>query len=94
MNIDGTVTIPRWFNMPNPRSYYQNNINLILEDCAKAADAEVDFTKFSGINTIYNEWGGFSYGGWGTLTLDGVTKEFNATWLAPGHSTSRARVRE
>ena len=48
-----------------------------------AADAEIDFSKFRGINMQFNStlWG-YSWGGAWTTTLDGQTREWGATWMA------------
>lgn len=87
-----------WFNLPQPRSYYvydqDGNGTLDFDfqrtsaDCAAAADAQVDFTAFAGINFVLNQnFNGYAYGGGITLTIDGVTRSWRATWM-PSGSTS------
>lgn len=93
INLTGSVVVG-WYNLPQPRSYYvydrngDGSVDLdhgrALRDCAAAADAEVYFPDFIGINLAFNEnldccaWGG----SW-TLTLDGQTRSYNVTWLPP-----------
>ncbi|HEU4453146.1 MAG TPA: putative Ig domain-containing protein [Longimicrobium sp.] len=61
----------------------QADLGALVADCTKAADAEVDFSAFAGINMQFNSnLGGFSWGGGWTLTLDGVTRRWATTWMA------------
>jgi len=78
-----------WYDLPQPRSYYVNdetssaNLPFLKTDCAAAADADIQFPDFEGINFQFNEdLGGFSWGGSDLLTIDGTTKYYRMTWLA------------
>lgn len=54
-----------------------------IENCIKAADADVNFSGFAGIVALYNS--GIESGAtWATLALDGTTKSWPLTILDPG----------
>jgi hypothetical protein len=98
-NLTGSQVVA-WYNLPQPRSFYLSdpqthfsghtlNWQRIAEDCTAAADADVFFPNFNGINLIFNQdldccaWGGGS-----TLTRDGQTRCYSMTWMPPwGYST-------
>jgi hypothetical protein len=93
INLTGSLVVG-WYNLPQPRSYYvydQNSDGFAeldhgraARDCAGAADTEVYFPDFIGINLVFNQnldccaWGG----SW-TFALDGQTRSYNVTWLPP-----------
>ena len=96
-NIDLTGSIVvGWYDLPRPYSYYvydrdgdgeeDHNAQRTVEDCTAAADAEVFFPEFYGINLVFNfTIDGSSRGGSRTLTRDGRTKNYGVTWLTwPG----------
>lgn len=88
-----------WYDLPEARSHYvqgeQTELGLLAKDCTKAAEADVDFTAYRGINL---QFGGrlatrtappydvLSYGGSWTLTLDGQTRAWGMTWMSIGHA--------
>ena len=63
-----------------------HNTQRTVEDCTAAADAEVFFPDFYGINLVFNSTiDGPSQGGSRTLTRDGRIKNYGVTWLTwPG----------
>ena len=84
-----------WYNLPRPRSYYvydqdgdgedlkDVNGKRLMEDCIAAADADVFFPDFWGINLMFN--GDIVVGGWGgrgRLTLDGQTRFWGVTHIS------------
>jgi M6 family metalloprotease-like protein len=76
------------YTLPQPSTAYKApsgtaNLGLLLQDCARAADADVDFTHYAGINLQFNStlWG-YSWGGGWTATLDGETRRWATTWMA------------
>lgn len=74
------------YAMPQPRTYYLPNgkpgFRNLVTDCTAAADADVDFTAFAGINLVFNaDLDCCAYGGSWTLTLDGATRSWRVTWL-------------
>jgi M6 family metalloprotease-like protein len=93
VTMGGTATTPTWYNLPNPRSHYlyvQNGVTLantqaLGQDCAAAADADVYFPDFDGINFIFNDsLGAYAYGTPNfVLTIDGQNLTRRATWLPP-----------
>jgi M6 family metalloprotease-like protein len=89
INIDGSgVAGTGWFTLPRSRSTYvvNNTLNfgLISQDCASAADSVVNFGNYTGINFMFNsDLDGPAWGGGSTLTLDGVTRSWNTTWMPP-----------
>jgi M6 family metalloprotease-like protein len=87
INLTGSV-VQGWYNLPHPRSYYVYpsggaRLGLLSEDCTAAADADVFYPQFSGVNMIFNnDLGGSHHGGREFLTRDGQSKEYGATWIA------------
>lgn len=83
-----------WHNLPHPRAHYVSDTNGdgvedadlrgLAADCAAAADAEVYFPQYEGIDFVFNEkldccaWGGAA-----SLELDGSWKIYGVTWLPP-----------
>ena len=77
-----------WYTLPHPRSYYVvDNCfdrSLAAQDCTELAEAQVDFTRFSGINLMFNsDLDGYAWGGSRYLTLNGVSKVWPMTWEPP-----------
>lgn len=79
-----------WYNLPQPRAYYvpggpYPRWDRLTEDCTAAANADVFFPAFYGINLFFN--GGVGCCGWGApnqlLTLDGQTKTYGLVWQPP-----------
>ena len=75
-----------WYTMPKPRSDYlgasQLNTASAATDCAAAADADVYFPDFVGVNFIFNtDIGCCAFGGGGGLSLDGGPRGYAMTWL-------------
>lgn len=78
-----------WYTLPQPRSYYVYDRNgdgledsdsgRLLDDCAGAADADVFFPEFFGLNLMFSadlscDGGTCSFGGSSTFTRDGQTR--------------------
>jgi M6 family metalloprotease-like protein len=88
INLTGSQVVD-WHNLPQPRSAYFDasgnaNLNLLAQDCTAAANANVFFPNFYGINLMFNqELDGFAYGGGTTLTRDGQTRDYRMTWMPP-----------
>ena len=87
-NVAGSGAIG-WYDLPQPRSAYVDdaagtaNLSLLKTDCAAAADADVFFPDYVGINFQFNEdLGGFSWGGSSSLAIDGTSRSYRMTWLA------------
>jgi hypothetical protein len=90
-----------WFTLPQPRSHYVKTVDgkddadldLLFEDCAAAADPQVNFTGVQGINMMFNEnLDGFAWGGGACGPLEGnpnacIRNTWNPPWafnnLAP-----------
>jgi hypothetical protein len=93
VNLAGSVVLG-WYTLPRPRSYYiasgGANLDLLSQDCTEAADPEVNFPDFAGINLQFNQrLDCCSWGGSRALRRDGVTKVYPMTWMADwaiGHS--------
>ncbi len=85
VNIDASFAGP--YTLPQPSTAYQSgggaNLGMLIDDCTGAADADVDFSKFVGINMQFNStlWG-YSWGGTWPKTLDGRTRNWGTTWMA------------
>ena len=85
INLTGSAVFG-WYVLPQPRSYYigaSADLNRLFTDCTAAADADVNFPQYVGINLQFNQrlddysWGGSRY-----ATLDGQSKLYGTTWMA------------
>ncbi len=90
-----------WFTLPQPRSHYiktvdgedDADLDLLFEDCAAAADAQIDFNGVQGINMMFNgDLDGSAWGGGACGPLEGkpnvcIRNTWNPPWafnnLAP-----------
>ncbi len=90
-DLRGSVVVG-WYNLPHPRSYYvsdtdgdgeeDHNTQRTVEDCVAAADADVFFPNFDGINLVFNQnLHGPAQGGGRFLTLDRRSGFWGVTWL-------------
>ena len=89
VNLTGSIVLG-WYTLPYPRSHYVYGSPLALdsqraaEDCTAAADPDVYFPSYVGINLMFNQdldccaWGGST-----TMVLDGVARTYRMTWLPP-----------
>jgi hypothetical protein len=87
IDLAGSVTAG-WYTLPQPQAYYVPDGTLdwtrAANDCTAAADPDVYFPNFAGINLIFNDsLGCCSWGGPWYLTLDGVGKVYAVTWMPP-----------
>lgn len=88
INLTGSAAVG-WFTLPHDKDYYtvyeygSLNLNLTIQDCTNAADSSVNFANYYGINMMFNQTVGGSYGGIYGLNLDGVQKNWGVTWLLP-----------
>ncbi|HYJ81034.1 MAG TPA: putative Ig domain-containing protein [Longimicrobiaceae bacterium] len=92
VDLTGTVVVGPYV-LPKPAADYvtgtQANLQALVLDCTGAADADVDFSAYAGINMQFNsDLGGFSWGGGWTFTRDGVTRRWATTWMADWASQS------
>ncbi len=94
ITLQGSAPTDRWYTLPRPRSYYVYDQNgdgaadmdrvRATEDCTGVADQAINFSAFVGLNMMFNtDLDGFSWGGYRTLTLDGVRRTWYLTWEAP-----------
>lgn len=80
--------------LPQPAAAYlgaggKADLSALMRDCTAAADADVDFTQVAGIEMQFNSpLDDYSWGGSWTMTLDGVSRRWPATWLADWASMS------
>lgn len=86
-NVQGSGAVSHWYTLPHTQTYYTvdgSNMDTakLFADCTAAADAEVYFPNYSGINMMFNGYFPTSKGGYGTATLDGVTRTWYRTWQA------------
>lgn len=87
VNLVGTRVVGSYV-LPKPAADYlrttgQADLQMLINDCTKAADAEVDFSAYVGINMQFNSnLGGASWGGSWMLPLDGATRKYGVTWMA------------
>ncbi|NOZ95388.1 MAG: hypothetical protein GXP47_11730 [Acidobacteria bacterium] len=78
-----------WYTLPYPKSHYVDSsgnadLNALFTDCTLAADVEVYYPSFVGINLMFNSTiGNYAWGGNHWANLDGVTKSWRTTWEPP-----------
>jgi hypothetical protein len=91
-NINGSASTGHWYTLPNPQSYYVYDMNgdgykdldysRAFAGCTAAADADINYSGFAGVNLIFNNnYLDYALGGSYYATLDGVTKVWRVTWL-------------
>lgn len=83
LDLQGSRTYG-WYNLSGTRSSYGSFANLDLQklgtDCAKAADAAVNFREFQGLSLMFNSDLRTAAGGQLSLNLDGKSDTYGATW--------------
>lgn len=84
-NVMGSGSVTHWYTLPHPRSYYllandMPDTSKLLQDCTAAVDADVYFPSYVGFNMMFNADFTVGVGGYGTTTLDGVTRTWYRTW--------------
>jgi len=88
VNVAGSAAYG-WFTLPQPRSSYikadgSADLSKLFADCTSAANAIVDFSKFVGINQMFNaDLDGYAWGGNRFTTLDGKSGSWRVTWEPP-----------
>lgn len=87
INVLGSSAVG-WFTLPYPRSTYIPSGSLdfarAAQDCTAAADAYIDFSRFVGINLMFNDnLDGYAWGGSWCLSLDGLFRCWYMTWEPP-----------
>ena len=84
LSLTGSV-VKGWYTLPLPRSAYVSggwfDLDALADDCTKAADADVDFRQFSGINLMFNGDLPVSVGGTWFITREGVQGLYGVTWI-------------
>lgn len=92
INLGGSRVVG-WYTLPGTRaSYFPNgefDHDRAVRECTGAADADVDFRQYFGVNMQFNlnmpaSWGGYWY-----VAADGVNTGMPMTWMAAwaGHAT-------
>ena len=102
MTAEGSI-VAGWYDLPGSHADYVRDaegnegdgalidFRKLTEDCTSAADADVYFPEFLGIDIVLNVSLGVhsddpgSFGGSISLTRDGVSKSYGATWLSTWH---------
>jgi M6 family metalloprotease-like protein len=88
INILGSTSYG-WYTLPESRSYYLDlttsaMLTELFDDCTAAADSDVYFPDYVGINLMFNaELDGSAWGGSRFSTLDGQRSLWYTTWEPP-----------
>jgi M6 family metalloprotease-like protein len=83
-----TGTAAGWFSLPKAKAEYawnsfpERDYGALFNDCTAAADGEVDFSQYDGINLFFEDGEERSFGGSWTATLDGQTRDWPVAWIA------------
>jgi M6 family metalloprotease-like protein len=77
-----------WFTLPYGRSHYlpggKLNLGAAAQDCTAVANPYVDFSRYIGINLMFNaDLDGYAWGGGWSLCLDGKCGLWRVTWEPP-----------
>lgn len=85
INLAGSTAVG-WYTLPYPLSRYVDGQSVYLAelfmDCTAAADSEVNFADFFGINLEFNaNIGCCAWGGKMSAYLDGISRTWATTWL-------------
>lgn len=84
LDLVGSTVVNRWYQMARPYGDYGpngGNLTDLAQQCVSAADADVNFASYVGINLVFNESFNFAWGGSVTVTVDGQSRTFAATWF-------------
>jgi len=91
-DVTGSTVGTGWYTLPETELHYNptdtpkgTDLSALATDCIAAADADVDYSLYTGINMMFNSDfdNGWAWGGSGTMTLDGVTRNWSITWEPP-----------
>ena len=93
MNLAGSTAVG-WYTLPQPRAYYVyydelngrliTDMNRLWADCTAAADADVYYPDYYGINLMFNgDLAGNPIPSRGPRNLDGVEQVWAANWTPP-----------
>lgn len=98
MNLSGSIVVG-WYTLPQPRSHYSDSGRFdrtrLLNDCAAAADPDVYFPTFFGMNLMFDDQLDVAYGGSHVLGVDGMSKVYGVTWIPDwGYSNQAALAHE
>jgi M6 family metalloprotease-like protein len=88
-----------WYNLPQPRAAYffpngSPNTRQLADDCAAAADPDVMFPQFAGMNFIFNtDVGGSNFGMSDFLgAWDGQSRTYGVSWIGDAGSVEWTTV--
>lgn len=84
IELEGSAAVG-WYSLPHPKAHYlpfDQHTAELANDCMAAADSDVDFTNYIGLNLMLNDKssGLAGLGGRIYLTKDGESKLWRAAW--------------
>ncbi|CAB1084824.1 hypothetical protein D1AOALGA4SA_12332 [Olavius algarvensis Delta 1 endosymbiont] len=91
-DITGSTVGTDWYTLPETELHYNptdtgqgTDLSELAEDCIAEADADVDYSIYTGINMMFNSDfdNGWAWGGTRYMTLDGETRIWSVTWEPP-----------
>jgi hypothetical protein len=87
-----------WYRLPRPSNEYSlrnpddATLDRLAEECTAAAEDDVFFPDYAGINLVFNQLLHNAHGGMMRLTRDGVERRYGVTWLCMGSFAAQSTV--
>jgi M6 family metalloprotease-like protein len=98
ISLEGSRVVG-WYTLPNSRSAYMTptaagaDLQRLAQECAAAADPDVVFPDYVGINFVFsNNLTGRPWGGNAELSLDSSRRRIGVTWLWPETLASQSTL--
>ena len=95
INLSGSIAVG-WYTLPYPSTEYAAGTTpaSARDDCLAAADPDVDFSQYYGVNMMFNHniWSSFAWAGCGTYLLEGEYRWAGFTTTFPGENGGLANL--
>ena len=98
INLSGSTAVG-WYTLPRTSNDYLSPFNyfktmMALEDCIAAADEDVNFNEYYGVNLMFSQMIGnsFAIGSCGEYLLEGEYRDAGITWTFPAENGGLANL--